>query len=106
MTDQPEAYCCEAMKRDLTGTCDQHTREECPDFLFSYDAPFDEYSLIVRGVPWSVTIRYCPFCGAKFPESQRDAWFDTLEAMGFEPPLHDAPIPEAFRTSAWRKAAP
>ncbi|WP_443025513.1 DUF6980 family protein [Sphingomonas sp. PB4P5] len=45
---------------------------------------------------------YCPWSGEKLPPTQRDRWFDELEALGLDP-WHDE-VPERFRSDAWRKA--
>ena len=41
----------------------------------------------------TVAIEFCPWCGARLPESQRDHWFATLAALGFDDPweqeIHD-----------------
>ncbi|MEM7780234.1 MAG: hypothetical protein AAF697_07595 [Pseudomonadota bacterium] len=43
---------------------------------------------------------YCPWCGEKLPPSQRDRWFDELEAMGIDPNVD--PIPSAYQSGEWR----
>lgn len=101
-TDQPDLYCCDRMKEDLSGTCQIHTRWECQDLFFSYNAKFDEYGLLVDGLS-VVQIAFCPFCGTKSPDSKRDIWFDRLEALGFEDILFNEGIPEEFKTAAWRR---
>lgn len=103
MTDQPETYCCDAMRADLTATCPEHTREDCPDIFFTYSAPFDEYGLMHPDGISEISIAYCPFCGTKFPPSQRDRWFDELEALGIEDALFNPDIPEAYKTAEWRR---
>jgi len=62
-----------------------------------YDARFDEYWIPAGGA--RQCLFHCPWCGEKLPPSQRDRWFDELEAMGLDP-LSD-PIPEAYRTGEW-----
>lgn len=65
-----------------------------------WDPRFDEYWIPAGGA--RQCLFYCPWCGEKLPPSQRDRWFDELEARGFDP-LADE-IPEAYRSSAWRGA--
>lgn len=43
---------------------------------------------------------YCPWCGDKLPPSQRDRWFDELEARGIDPNVD--PIPPEFQSGEWR----
>ncbi|HEX8214122.1 MAG TPA: hypothetical protein VF582_01475 [Allosphingosinicella sp.] len=45
---------------------------------------------------------YCPWCGERLPPSQRDRWFEELEALGIDPGS-DA-IPEDYQSGAWRGA--
>ena len=65
-----------------------------------YDARFDEYWIPAGGA--RQCLFHCPWCGERLPPSQRDRWFDELEASGIDP-LTD-PIPEAYRSGAWRGA--
>jgi hypothetical protein len=75
------------------------------DNLIFYSAKFDEYGLIIHdGGASYVLIGHCPWCGQKLPESKRDLWFDTLEALGFDNPPQDE-IPLEFETDAWWKNA-
>ena len=92
------------MTKQVNYKCDIHESPfDCPDALISYSEKSDEYGLIIYDGGHSVlTISYCPFCGAKLPESKRDLWFETLESMGIDPTKEDK-IPENFKTSAWRK---
>ncbi len=90
------------MERNLTLNCGDHKDEySCPDVLIDYSEKFDEYGLIIHdGGTSSVEISYCPFCGAKLPESKRELWFDTLFDMGFDDPT-EQDIPEKFKSNAW-----
>ena len=63
-----------------------------------YDARFDEYWIMAGGA--RQCLFHCPWCGAALPPSQRDRWFEELEASGLDP-LSD-PIPTAYRSAAWR----
>lgn len=44
-------------------------------------------------------IKFCPFCGACFPISLRDKWFDEIEAMGIDPWAEE--IPEEYKSCKW-----
>lgn len=95
-------HCCDEMHRNSTLDCDLHHDEyQCPDVLISYIDKFDEYGIIIHdGGMSSISIDYCPFCGAKLPESKRDMWFDELEAQGFDDPSEED-IPEQYKSDAW-----
>ena len=82
--------------------CEKHPAPfDCPDSLIYYASRFDEYGIIVHdGGSSYVSIDFCPFCGARLPESKRDQWFDTLEAKGFKDPLTEN-VPTEFRTDKW-----
>lgn len=96
-------HCCEDMKRQVKPNCSaNHGDTPCPDHLVSFNEVFNEYGLIIHdGGTSTVGISFCPWCGTKLPESQRDEWFDHLELLGYDDPLSQ-PIPSDFRTSAWR----
>ncbi len=67
-----------------------------------YVEKFDEIGLKVNdGGSSFVELAYCPWCGAKLPESRRDEWFNKLEAAGIDP--HSGNIPEEFQSGAWYK---
>ena len=90
------------MERAIVLNCDRHKDVyECPDVLVSYIPKFDEYGLIIHdGGSSSLQISFCPWCGLRLPDSKRDAWFDKLEALGFDDPSEQG-IPEEFNTDAW-----
>jgi len=66
-----------------------------------YDPRFDVYWVPAGGAKQQIF--YCPWCGEQLPPSQRDRWFDELEARGVDPA--EDPIPDEFQTGAWRGAA-
>lgn len=93
-------FCCEAMTQALAFDCAQHADPfECADSLMVYNEVLDEYGLPVHdGGASYVLVAFCPWCGARLPESQRDRWFDETEAKGFT----DDTLPPEYRTGAWR----
>jgi hypothetical protein len=66
-----------------------------------YDVRFDDYWVQTSGA--RQMLFYCPWCGEKLPQSQRDRWFDELEARGIDPNVD--PIPSEFQSGEWRRAA-
>lgn len=76
-----------------------------PDVVVVYTAKFDEYGLPVKdGGTSMVVIGYCPWCGARLPQSKRDAWFDEMERLGLDP--WEDELPEQYHSDAWWSAAP
>jgi hypothetical protein len=75
------------MTRQADWHCDTHAdRYDCADALISFTAKFREYGLIIHdGGSSVIVISYCPWCGARLPESQRDRWFGKLERLGINP---------------------
>lgn len=66
-----------------------------------YSPKFDEYGIPIRdGGSSTVRIAYCPWCGRKLPDSRRDLWFTTLNALGFSEPFSQS-IPSRFETDEW-----
>lgn len=80
------------------GHMDRHPQNDWGSV--GYDARFDVYWVPAGGALQRLS--FCPWCGEQLPPSQRDRWFDELEAMGIDPDIH--PIPELYRSGAWRNA--
>lgn len=95
-------HCCEDIQKNGTLGCDLHgDKYECPDVLISYVEKFDEYGIIIHdGGSSSISINYCPFCGAKLPNSKRDIWFDELESLGYDDPSEEN-IPDQYKSGEW-----
>jgi hypothetical protein len=69
-----KVHCCDAMTRAVNQLCGEHDDPfDCADKLIYYSPRADEYGIIIHdgGSSFSV-IAYCPWCGAKLPESKRD----------------------------------
>jgi hypothetical protein len=99
-------HCCEAMTRQVDWHCDTYAgRYDCADALISYAAKFREYGLIIHdGGTSSIIISYCPWCGARLPESQRDRWFSELERRGINPWTSE--VPAEFEDDRWLHSEP
>ena len=107
-------HCCEAMTRQVNWQCDTHaSRHACVDALIGFTSKFQEYALIIHdGDPsivddgsasGGVVISYCPWCGARLPDSQRDRWYDELERGGIDPVSDD--FPDGFDDDRWLRSA-
>jgi len=68
-------HCCEDMGREAERICDRYPdRFNCPDCLVHHTPHLREYGLIVHdGGTSTIFITYCPWCGAKLPNSLREA---------------------------------
>lgn len=90
---------------DQTNQAAQHSRDHMEQHpqndwgSIQYDARFNEYW--VHAGEARQGLFYCPWCGEKLPPSQRDRWFDELEALGIDP--WNDEVPELYRTGAWRE---
>lgn len=95
-------HCCTRVSEMVAYTCEQHPdRSDCPDCLVEYCPKFDEYGLMIHdGGSSKITIQFCPWCGARLPESKRDRWFDELATLGFNDPFEQQ-IPERYLTESW-----
>jgi len=95
-------HCCQQMREQVNFRCDRHQNAfECPDALVAYEARYDEYGLVIHDGGGSVlSIKHCPWCGAKLPESLRNRWFDELEALGFDDPATQE-VPAKYNGDAW-----
>jgi hypothetical protein len=94
-------HCCQTMADKLTMGCAEHESPfDCADQLVIFIPKFREYGLIIHdGGASFVHIGYCPWCGSMLPPSQRDRWFETLEALGIDPDVDE--IPPSFRDGTW-----
>lgn len=97
-------HCCSRMRKALEHQCDQHADPfGCPDTVVVYHEPFNEYGVPIRdGTGSYVRLIHCPWCGTRLPPSQRDRWFDEIEASGLDPNESDK-LPERYLSAAWRE---
>jgi len=87
-------HCCAAMTMHLSDG----------DVAIDYFPRFREYSIRLRDRRRVAVqqIDFCPWCGVRLPDSLRDVWFDTLEAMGLKPELWGGDeIPSEFQDDTW-----
>ena len=83
--------------RPSRGHMDRHPQNDWGSV--NYDARFDVYW--VEAGEAKQQLFYCPWCGEKLPDQQRDRWFDELEARGIAP---EDGVPAPYDTGAWRGA--
>lgn len=69
-----QTHCCEEMRTQVERVCDQHPdRFDCPDCLVTFLPQFREYGLLIHdGGSSFCRIWFCPWCGARLPESLRE----------------------------------
>ncbi|MCJ1989079.1 DUF6980 family protein [Lactococcus carnosus] len=75
------------------------------DKMVKYYKRFNEYGFpILDGensdVISTIGIKFCPWCGKKLPESQRDAYFNILETLDIYN-IHDKNIPDELKRDDW-----
>ncbi|WP_411079714.1 DUF6980 family protein [Streptomyces sp. cmx-18-6] len=94
-------HCCEAMTSRVNARCEEHADAfDCPDTLIDYSAKLQEYGLIIHdGGTSTIRIDFCPWCGRRLPESQRDRWFEELERRGIDPWGDE--VPAEFQDGSW-----
>lgn len=94
-------HCCNNMKRTVNFKCNTHDDFDCPDKLILYIPKFDEYGIIIHdGGKSLITIRFCPFCGSKLPNSKRNRWFRKMEKLGINID-NDEDIPKIYKSYGW-----
>lgn len=72
--------------------------------IIAYNEVFDEFGILLNEDDTSIILlEYCPWCGQKLPSSQREKWFEELEALGFVSPLFDDNIPVEYKSKKWRE---
>lgn len=89
------------MREQVERRCDEHTEQfACCDVVVDFSAKFQEYGLIVHdGGASVILIAFCPWCGKRLPESQRERWFEELENRGIDPWADR--IPDHYQDDRW-----
>ncbi|MFR8143659.1 MAG: DUF6980 family protein [Clostridia bacterium] len=95
-------YCCRRMEENVNQTCKEHSNMfECLEQIITYNRKFNEYGIIIHdGGKSYLLIEYCPWCGAKLPQSKRKLWFEQLYKLEYKNPLEEN-MPEEFQTDKW-----
>jgi hypothetical protein len=69
--------------------------------VISWIPNWDEYRIhISRRGNRAVPIRFCPWCGARLPESKAELWFKKPNALGYDDPT-EQDIPEEYTSDKW-----
>ena len=95
----PDQHCCLQMAYYISRPveCESQGANRVVDWI----KPWDEYRIPVSYDGNSSTlIAYCPWCGAKLPESKRERWYETLHQLGYDDPSEQV-IPEEFDSDLW-----
>lgn len=100
-------HCCSKMKDAVESVCDEHTDRSIVRMRWSAipRSLMSMASSCTHGGSSIVAVEFCPWCGAKLPESKRDRWFEELQRLGFRAPLEEE-VPEIFRDARWYSNAP
>lgn len=95
--------CCSDLKTHLFLIEDSKCLEtgDKIDKVIHYSSKFNEYGIIMNDETSYIMINYCPWCGAKLPNSLRDQWFDELFKLGYKSPMTDLNYPEKFKSASW-----
>ena len=65
-----------------------------------YIPKFREYGIrVLDGGSSAIRLNFCPWCGAKLPESQRNRWYDEIEKLGLDP--HYDKLPDIYNDERW-----
>lgn len=98
-------FCCETMKSHVCLELPRKNEEAFEnngEFIYYCDV-FDEYGYIIHDGGGSfIEIYFCPWCGKKLPESQRENWVEELELLGYDEPFMNENIPQEFKSREWR----
>ena len=83
----------------------------CPDMQYMVEEEnnsiifvpqYREYGVPIRdGGSSYLLVKFCPWCGAKLPDSLRNEFFDILEKLGIDYPCPKNKLPKAMRSEKW-----
>ncbi len=69
--------------------------------VFVYIEEFREFGIpVCDGGSSFIVVKYCPWCGAKFPKPLRDLWYARLDEMGIDPDEENR-VPEEMKSDLW-----
>lgn len=94
---KPLHACCDMMMAQAAKLSPQAVENA----VIVYSPKFAEFGIPVHdGGTSKIEIAFCPWCGARLPESKRDRWFDELARLGIDD-SDDSLIPEQYRSDSW-----
>ncbi len=98
-------HCCKKIRSELRTTEASRRPGDDPDVIIHYNSRFREYGIVIHdGTLAVLLINFCPWCGAKFPESLRDKWFRAVKKEGYSFEQIDKElIPKKYISDAWWK---
>ena len=95
----PTHHCCLTMAFNIAHPVEisHQGRNRVVDWIASWN----EYNIPVAYDGYAATrMHFCPWCGAKLPESKRDLWYLTLKKIGYDDP-GEQEIPAEFNSDSW-----
>jgi hypothetical protein len=99
-------HCCGEMATHLEHGCDVHPDPfDCPDAVVVHFAGYRAYGLPIHdGGSSSISIRYCPWCGARLPQRLDEEWEEEVRARGFDPDGDEGELPAELAWDTWCEA--
>ena len=95
----PSQHCCLNMAWFISKPIESESQGANP--VIAWISQLDEYRIeISREGNKSTLIYYCPWCGAKLPESKQRLWYETLYKLGYSDPSEQI-IPREFNSDKW-----
>ncbi|WP_445285868.1 DUF6980 family protein [Yoonia sp. 2307UL14-13] len=86
-------YCCDELKKHL----------ESQEVAISYRDFIREYSIDVRHKTSVQTIKFCPWCGCRFPDDLLQKWIEELDSLRLFDPFGEdrTKVPSEFWSENW-----
>jgi hypothetical protein len=93
-------HCCDTLTEAVNFRCAEHVKpHDCSHQFFYHSPAWDKYGIMIHAESEMIVMSHCPFCGAAFPPSRREAWFASLSGRGID--IFRQTIPAQFLSAAW-----